>query len=187
MPNQTDDHPDDPDLPDGLVPYPALSFAAVKWLNQRSGGPTGAYPDVPKALTPLFYDQVDQSQPAAVLRTHREETTVQLLRPFGSSGGIAEADEVLDFIARMDPNETLLQTAFESRVSAQRETVTPRMRSQSKGNRELSPATINGQSSDGRSGTCSRTSSTTSMTSCIRILAVPTSLTMSSKPRGSSS
>jgi hypothetical protein len=46
----------------------------------------------------------------AVLRTHREETTAQLLRPFGSSGGIAEPDEVLDFIARMDPNEALVQT-----------------------------------------------------------------------------
>ena len=110
MPNQTDDHPNDPDLPDGLVPYPALSFAAVKWLNQRSGGPTGAYPDLPKVLTPLFYDQIDKSKPVAVLRTHREETTAQLLRPFGTSGGIAEPDEVLDFIARMDPNETLVQT-----------------------------------------------------------------------------
>lgn len=110
MPNPTDDHPSDPDLPDGLVPYPALSFAAVKWLNQRSGGPTGAYPDIPKVLTPLFYDQVDQSQPVAILRTHREETTAQLLRPFGTSGGIAEPDEVLDFIARIDPHETLVQT-----------------------------------------------------------------------------
>jgi hypothetical protein len=110
VPNQTDEHPNDPDLPDGLDPYPALSFAAVKWLNQRSGGPTGAYPDLPKVLTPLFYAQVDQSQPVAVLRTHREETTAQLLRPFGSSGGIAEPDEVLDFIARMDPNEALVQT-----------------------------------------------------------------------------
>ena len=59
MPNQTDDHPD---APDGVDPYPALSFAAVKWLNQRTGGPTGAYPDLPKVLTPVFYAQIDQSQ-----------------------------------------------------------------------------------------------------------------------------
>ena len=110
MPNQTDDHPDDPDLPDGVDPYPALSFAAVKWLNQRTGGPTGAYPDLPKVLTPVFYAQIDQSQPVAVLRTHREQTTAHLLRMFGSSGGVAEADEVLDFVERMDPDESLMET-----------------------------------------------------------------------------
>jgi hypothetical protein len=96
---------DDPDAPDGVDPYPALSFAAVKWLNQRTGGPTGAYPDLTKVLTPVFYAQIDQSQPVAVLRTHREQTTAHLLRMFGSSGGVAEADEVLDFVERMDPDE----------------------------------------------------------------------------------
>ena len=73
MPTQTDDHPDNLDTPDGVVPYPSLSFHAVRWLNQRSGGASGGYPDLPKVLTPVFYDQVDPSQPVAVLRTHREE------------------------------------------------------------------------------------------------------------------
>jgi hypothetical protein len=29
---------------------------------------------------------------------------------FGSSGGVAEADEVLDFVERMDPDESLMET-----------------------------------------------------------------------------
>ena len=110
MPIQPADEHDDPDAPDGVDPYPALSFAAVKWLNQRTGGPTGAYPDLPKVLTPVFYAQIDQSQPVAVLRTHREQTTAHLLRMFGSSGGVAEVDEVLDFVERMDPDESLMET-----------------------------------------------------------------------------
>ena len=74
MPNPTDDRNDDLDTPEGVVPYLALSFHAVRWLNQRSGGSTGGYPDLPKVLTPLFYAHVDASQPVAVLRTHREQT-----------------------------------------------------------------------------------------------------------------
>jgi hypothetical protein len=109
VPNQTDDHGDDLDVPDGVVPYPALSFAAVKWLNQRSGGPTGCYPDIPKALTPLFYAEVDQSKPVAVLRTHREQTTGRILALFGTSGGVATVAELTARLDELGEEEGLIQ------------------------------------------------------------------------------
>ncbi|MGI9187814.1 MAG: hypothetical protein ACR2J9_09945 [Gaiellales bacterium] len=53
---------------------PALAFDDVKRLTVRSGGPTRGYPDLPKVMTPLFFDHVDLSQPVAILRTHVEST-----------------------------------------------------------------------------------------------------------------
>lgn len=57
------------------VTVPALAFADVKRLTIRSGGPTRGFPDLPKVMTPLFFDQVDKSEPVAVLRTHTEIAT----------------------------------------------------------------------------------------------------------------
>ena len=71
-----DDAPPDFSAPYGPpITVPALSFRDVKRLTTRSGGPTRGYPDLPKVMTPLFFDQVDQSQPVAVLRTHTETAT----------------------------------------------------------------------------------------------------------------
>ncbi|MGI9116596.1 MAG: hypothetical protein ACR2JV_03025 [Gaiellales bacterium] len=103
----TPDHPD-PDAPRGVVPYPALDFAALRWLNQRSGGPTGCFPDLPKVMTPLFYDQIDQTQPIAVLRTHRETTTARYLKGLDASGGGVRSDDLIHLVED-DPHESLIE------------------------------------------------------------------------------
>ena len=52
----------------------ALSCEAVRWLLLRAGGMWARYGDIVAPLSPAFLDQVDETQPVAVIRAHLERT-----------------------------------------------------------------------------------------------------------------
>ncbi len=76
MPNQTPP-PVNPDAPfrPRTDHYPGLSVEAVQWLYNRSNQRLNYAYTQHQVLIPVFFKDVDESQPVAVLRTHLEQAT----------------------------------------------------------------------------------------------------------------
>ncbi len=55
--------------------YPGLSVEAVQWLYNRSNQRLNYAYTQHQVLIPVFFKDVDESQPVAVLRTHLEQAT----------------------------------------------------------------------------------------------------------------